>query len=130
MRRIVRDDKGSITIEMCLVMPIVIGVVMMLILLILRGLNEGVALGTSQVMVYEYSASEKNMEGDLEKLQNAMMMAQVQGSLKVRDDEISVTVGSDKEGINSISTVGCAREWELCTDRLRRWQLYGDVLCE
>lgn len=21
-------------------------------------------------------------------------------------------------------------KWDMCTDRLRRWQLYGDVLCE
>lgn len=129
MWRLAGNHRGSITIEMCLVMPIVIGVVMMLILLILRGLNEGVALGLSQVMAYEYSSSE-DTEGDLEQLQDSMMMAQVQGSLKVRDDEISVDVGSDSKGINSISTVGCTREWEQCTDRLRRWQLYGDVLCE
>ncbi len=82
MRSLKEDNKGYITIEMCLVMPIVIVIVMMLIMLILQGLDEGRTLGFSQTETYtiEYS----------------------------RDGE----------------------KWDECTDRLRRWQLYGDVLCE
>lgn len=98
MRTIRRDNRGSITIEMCFVMPIVISVVVFLILLELRGVQEGQTLGNGQVAVYEYS----ELYGE---------------------DTVKI------EG-NYIYSDGCKREWNLCTDRLRRWQLYGDVLCE
>ncbi len=95
------ENKGSITIEMCFVMPIIIGIIMILISIILSGLNEGEALGKSQLTVYQYSP------------------------------EYSVEEGMDiVEENNSITSKGCTREWDVCTDRLRRWQLYGDVLCE
>lgn len=133
MRGLIKNNTGSITVEMCFVMPVVIGVIMMLILLIIRGLNEGTALGTSQVMVYEYSdfeeakstgtADGKDLEG--------IMLDQVVGSFELEEDSIRANVRSSEKGkIYSISIVGCNRERNLCTARLRRWQLYGNVLRE
>ena len=55
MCALVDENRGSITIEMCFVMPIVVAVVMMLIMAIMRGVNEGNVLGAAQSMVYEYS---------------------------------------------------------------------------
>lgn len=76
MRRLMLDNKGSITVEMCFVMPIVICIIMLLISVILRGVDEGEVLGTNQLATYENY------------------------------------------------------DFDLCTDRLRRWQLYGDILWE
>ena len=132
MRRL-EDDRGSITLELCFVMPIVIGVVMMLIFITLRGLNEGIALGKSQVMVYQYSEADSRQLSlsDSLKLNSGIMLDEVSGSLTADKEAISLYVNSsDKESMYSVSGIGCKREWKLCTKRLRRWQLYGDVLCE
>ncbi len=131
------ENRGSITIEMCFVMPIIVAVVMMLIMLIMRGLNEGNALGATQSMVYEYSdfyesgkISNLPVE-DIEQLNNSIMLDQVSGGFDIRDDSISLRVGSlEDNSLHSISSMGCCRERNKCTDRLRRWQLYGNVLCD
>ncbi|MBE5953737.1 MAG: hypothetical protein E7257_06220 [Lachnospiraceae bacterium] len=130
-------NRGSITIEMCFVMPIVVAVVMMLIMLILRGVNEGNALGATQSMVYEYSDfndADKLFHapmGDIEQLENSIMLDQISGSFNITEDSVSLGVGSlNEDSIHSISSMGCTRERNKSTDRLRRWQLYGNVLCD
>lgn len=128
-----RDNRGSITIEMCFVMPIVIGIIMIVIFLILKGANEGAALGASQVVVYEFGDLPEGADEStgLKQLQASIMLDSVNGKIDIEKDLISVSVSSMDEGeIYSIQEVGCTREWQVCTDRLRRWQLYGDVLCE
>lgn len=102
MRILDIHNRGSITIEMCFVMPIVIGIIMMLINMMLKGVEEGTILGNSQMKVYEYSDLYVTQHSD--------------GDIYVEADFIFST--------------GSKREWRVCTDRLRRWQLYGDVLCE
>lgn len=130
-------NRGSITIEMCFVMPIVVAVVMMLIMLIMRGLNEGNALGTAQSMVYEYSDFNEGGKisdlpvTDIEQLKKTIMLDQVTGNFDIREDSISLGVGSlEADSLHSISSMGCCRERNKCTGRLRRWQLYGNVLCD
>lgn len=129
----IEDDNGSITVEMCVVMPIVVSIVMMLIFIIIKGLNEGVALGRSQMMTYQYSETdnEKLSLSDNLDLNSYIFFDVVSGRLDVDKDSVSVYVNSnDDENLYSIGGIGCKREWGLCTKRLRRWQLYGDVLCE
>lgn len=133
MRGLIKNNTGSITVEMCFVMPVVIGIIMMLIFLILRGLNEGTALGTSQTMVYEYSGYEEVDFGETNnsKYLDGIMFDQVIGSFQLEENSISANIRSSEKGkIYSISAVGCTREHNLCTARLRRWQLYGNVLRE
>ncbi len=131
------ENRGSITIEMCFVMPIVVAIVMMLIMLIMKGLNEGNALGTAQDMVYEYNdfneggkLSDLPVE-DIEQLKKSVMLDQITGDFDIEEDSISLSVGSlEGKSLHSIATIGCCRERNKCTDRLRRWQLYGNVLCD
>lgn len=133
MRVLVRDNAGSITVEMSLLMPIVLGVVMMLILLIVKGVKEGASLGISQVVAYEY----ENIDGDktegdvFEELKNIDLLKEAKGSIDEGVNYIIATVsGEDHGGKYSVGMMRCKREWRLCTGRLRRWQLYGDVLYE
>lgn len=134
MRKIINNNRGSITVEMCFVMPVVIAVVMILIFITLRGLNEGTVLGVSQLMVYEYSEREtdvgKGTGSSGNELQDGIMLDLVVGSFFVDENGISASVRSCENELYSISTMGCTRERNLCTDRLRRWQLYGNVLRE
>ncbi len=131
------NNRGSITIEMCFVMPIVVAVVMMLISLILKGVNEGNALGSAQCMVYEYSDFNDGDKlslapaGDIKQLESSIMLDQITGSFDITEDSVSVGVGSlNQDSHRSIASMGCTRERNKSTDRLRRWQLYGNVLCD
>ena len=128
-----KANRGSITVEMSFIMPIVIGIVMMLISIILMGLNEGASLGTSQVIVYEYDelGQQKNSSRRWEELQEKLVLDDIRGNIYVENNVVIATVSSlDSGGKYSVSGRGCKKEWDMCTDRLRRWQLYGDVLHE
>jgi len=128
-----KDNRGSITVEMSFIMPIVIGIVMMLISIILMGLNEGASLGTSQVIVYEYDElrQENHSSHRWEQLEEKVVLDYMVGDIYVKNNEVVATVSSqDSGGRYSVSGRGCKKEWDKCTDRLRRWQLYGDVLHE
>lgn len=137
MRTLADDNRGSITVEMCFVMPIIVGVIMMLIMIMLKGLNEGNALGSSQVMIYEYNEFGDGVgvlydeKSKVEGLENSIILDQITGEFQVSQDSVGVRIESvDNEEIGAISSVGCKREKGKCTDRLRRWQLYGNVLCD
>lgn len=133
MRILIRDNRGSIAVEMSLLMPIVIGVVMMLILLIVKGVKEGASLGVSQVVAYEYGNMEdEKTHGDaFEELKNMDLLKEAKGSIDKGDDYILATVSEQEYGEKySVGIERCKREWRICTSRLRRWQLYGDVLYE
>ncbi len=137
MRTLKVDNRGSITVEMCFVMPIVIGIVMMLVMIILRGLNEGIALGSVQVLIYEYSDIDEgsgityDRVNDIEKLEGNMVLDQIAGGFDIGKESISLVVESSLDTNNyAMSSQNCKRERNKCTQRLRRWQLYGDVLCE
>jgi len=136
MRTLRGENKGYITIEMCLVMPVVIGIIMMLVMLILKAGNEGMALGLSQLVTYNISDDSFKQEelwslSEQLRLNNMVGFDNLSGTAKLSENELRVMVKSSKEANDySISPVECVREWNMCTDRLRRWQLYGDVLCE
>lgn len=137
MRTLATDNRGSITIEMCFVMPVVIGVVMMLIMTILRGLNEGVALGSTQTLIYQFSDIDEgsgitdDRVKDIEKLEESMVLDKITGGFDITTDSIELKVESCLPPSNyAMSFQSCRRERNKCTQRLRRWQLYGDVLCE
>jgi len=127
-----KHNQGSITIEMCFVIPIVLGIVIMLIMLIIKGANEGAALGGSQIAVYQYSDWWLVEEdgNQLEQLKDVGILEQINGYMDIGEDYVSVTAKSQREGNYTIATLSCTREINLCTNRLRRWQLYGDVLWE
>ncbi len=137
MRTLATNNRGSITIEMCFVMPVVIGVVMMLIMTILRGLNEGVALGSTQTLIYQFSDIDEgsgitdDRVKDIEKLEESMVLDKITGGFDITTDSIELKVESCLSPSNyAMSSQNCRRERNKCTQRLRRWQLYGDVLCE
>lgn len=122
------DNRGSITVEMCFVMPIIIAVVIMLIMLLLRGVNEGTALGLSQLMVYQCSDDEASGSRELT---GTMVIDKLDGSLVIENKEIyAVAEGATDGESYSISSQSCRRERARCSDRLRRWQLYGDTIWE
>ena len=73
----------------------------------------------------------EELMADMEQMENSIMLNQVTGSINISEDSVSVGVSSAQEDvIGSISAMGCKRERNKCTDRLRRWQLYGNILCD
>lgn len=122
------NNRGSITVEMCFIMPIAIAVVMLIIMLLLRGVNEGAALSISQLLVYQ--CSDEEPVGSQE-IQGDIVLDKLDGSMIIENKEIYAVAEGTAEGESySIASQSCKREKDRCSDRLRRWQLYGDTLWE
>ncbi len=127
-------NKGSITVEMCLVMPLVLVVVFNMIMVIMNLINQSVIQGNSYVSLYSYSEESDAIfnEAYLEQTIDERLVlnsADCDTQIEISDEEVNVNiVNVDK--VNSLNNVSYKTEEGKGTTRLRRWQLYGDVLQE
>ena len=106
------DDSGSATVEISLIIPIVICIVFLLIRLFLDGIHEGLIYQEGYTNVYTFS------QFDTDKTTQSCEFEG--GSLLCNDG--NVTFAGDGFSFTT--------EYLLCTPRLRRWQLYGDVILQ
>lgn len=105
MRKImIINNRGSMTVETTLVIPIVLFAIYLVILLFVTFTSSGQDYGRCYSMIYSYNNRSA---------QNEFMIKEQKNSIIIDYNE------------NHYET-----EENVCTDRLRRWQLYGDVLSE
>ncbi len=127
-------NKGSITVEMCLVMPLVLMVVFNMIMIIINLINQSVVQSSSYVSLYSYSGREDIIyeEALLEKtLKEKIVLnsAACQAELKQDKEEVVINI-KEAVKVSAMDNVFYQSEEGKGTTRLRRWQLYGDVLQE
>ena len=94
-------NKGSSVVEMSLIMPIIFGIVVMVIVLFLDTYQEGAGL-----------------HEQLEEMKNAE--TRDAGQAVISDGNYRY----EKEGHV------CITEVDVCSNRLRRWQVYGNIVWE
>lgn len=121
----IADNRGSATIEISLIMPIIIYIVVNIIFLNLDSVNDVVIHGEVYTSLYTYDESkdialvESNIENEIS--------SRLVGGLKMPD--INVSKQDNSIGI-AVGNVSGRTECGVCTERLRRWQMYGDILWE
>ena len=134
------NNKGMATIEVTFIMPILIFIICAILFLFLDIINDGIVQGEAYVRLYAISVGD-----DADSISAALIKEyeeKVVGtgntpkvSVGTDDGKIFADIdGSSNAGGNIYNYQGVKRlyerEYELCTDRLRRWQLYGDILWE
>lgn len=131
-----RVNKGNTTVEMCFVMPIIVFVIILFVGLYLNLIITSKIWGDTYIMMYSYYKPE------LDRLQIEEDICERFNSEEVEVDYISADSGRIKleitqdnreqvrEYMHSYEKIFLNREYDLCTSRLRRWQLYGDVFFE
>lgn len=113
MRKIVKTknkNRGSSTVEMCFVMPLIVIIIAAFIFLFLYAMDDGRSQARSYVKLYTY-----NSEGEV---------TEAYGEIYC-----STAKEEGRYGINRKMKI-YKTEYGVRTGRLRRWQLYGDVLSE
>jgi uncharacterized protein (UPF0333 family) len=98
------DNRGSATVELSLIMPVILLVIVLLIRLYMGLISEGSSCGESYSTLYLYEASE------------------LSDTVDVSAGSISIRVVSETDDITYKT------EYDKCSSRLRRWQMYGDVI--
>ena len=116
--------RGSTTLEMCFIMPIIIAIVFMISMLFLACMDDGIVQGTIYENMYKYCRNEEeriikqNIENEIK-------------SATVLDNEIDVSV---KKSHGKLTVYADGKEYcmeiDKCTNRLRRWQIYGDIISD
>lgn len=133
------DNCGSATVELILLMPIILFIIVKVIFLFLDSMNDGIIRGEVYTTLYTYEENK-----DLEILRNGIetdiqqiIIGGEMPSLNIYREKYKIglelygqaAVGGGRYEYNSES-IKYSVESGVCTSRLRRWQLYGDVLWE
>lgn len=108
-------NRGSATVEMCFIMPVIVCIVVGLIFLFLYSIQDGQIQATCYTALYTYTGQQDELvvEGTDEIYSNAGCLQDLQG----------LQAGTNR-------AICYRTEYGQRTARLRRWQLYGDVLQE
>ncbi len=116
--RKLKQNNGSMVVETSIVMTIVIFILISIIMFYLDALNDGIVFGDSYCSLYTYTQN-SDKEG----------IISGNGIIKISSD---CADGIFETGIYKYDNPGeiFSTEFKICTDRLRRWQLYGDVFSE
>ena len=133
-----KRNVGSATVETVLVMPVILVVLVMVIYLIFDCINDSAVRADLYTELYSYS--ERGMSMPQKNADNPVDRTYVgEGENREiwgRDGQgIYVSVKGGKAHANGTysyvsDSVTYKTEYKKCEDRLRRWQLYGDILWE
>ncbi|MCM1287853.1 MAG: hypothetical protein NC240_06035 [Clostridium sp.] len=110
-------NSGSTTVEMCFVMPIVIFVTIFCLMLLLMPVHDIQMQELSYSAIYTYSGDGSVINEQIRVYEeNGFVYGcakQIKAPLQYKDREITYKT-----------------EYDKCTPRLRRWQMYGDIFQE
>ena len=93
-------NKGSSVVELSLIMPIIFGVLVMVIMLFLDTVRDGLVQQDGYSTIYTYKP--EKTEGVIKN----------HNYIYEEDGHVFIT------------------EVDVCSDRLRRWQVYGNIIWE
>ena len=110
-------NKGSSVVEMSLIMPIIFSIVVMVIFLFLDTVRDGLVQQEGYSVIYTYQEGAGLYE-QLEEMKNAE--TRDAGQAVISDGNYRY----EKEGHV------CITEVDVCSNRLRRWQVYGNIVWE
>lgn len=131
-----RSNKGNTTVEMCFVMPIIVFVIILFVGVYLNLIITSKIWGDTYITMYSYYKPELNrlqMEEDICERINLEGVDVDYLSTERGRIRLEITKDTREQVIthrHSYEKIYLNREYDLCTSRLRRWQLYGDVFFE
>lgn len=111
------NNKGSSVVELSLVMPIVLGVVVMVLILFTDTISDGLIQQDGYSVIYTYQEKERVWNNPVE----------TGSSENLKQAHTNISEGKyqfEKDGHVFITEV------DVCSNRLRRWQVYGNIVWE
>lgn len=123
------ENKGSATVETSIIIPVILFVIVLIIRLYIRLIDEGAVFGNTYKELYLYGveSGEQYVEDEMNEMLSMVVLD--------KDSSYGVNVNSTSGVVSMVSsynehTLRSSTEYNKCTSRLRRWQVYGDVICE
>ena len=132
------NNKGSAIIEVCMIMPILLAIIVLCIFLFIDSINDSVIRSDAYTTLYTYNVKadkDEEQEKCIVNINNHMIGVFCLSDMDICADEgeVSAAIRSDYITGGSlhqyiVEDKSYKVEYDLCTKRLRRWQVYGDVL--
>ncbi len=124
-RRINKNEKGSVTVEMSLITPLLLLIVFLMIRGFVYVYDTELLRGKGYEIIYTASFDEEKeyMNEGTEKSENVLWTSESY-EMSASRDTLSYKAEFDMKGSTEVIT---EKEYGVCTDRLRRWQVYGDL---
>lgn len=124
-----KNNSGVIIVETSIIMPLIILVVFIVLYLFLYVLNKECTRADMYVALYQQPETEsiKNaveLEKTKEGIGGSLILCTGETAALYLNGNLSLVCLMDMKGKTEIST---KMEYGLCSDRLRRWQLYGNL---
>ncbi len=113
-------------------MPVVIIIVFMVLNLFLSGVNDSIIMGDTYTALYSYYG-DFDIEKEAERLEKTMAEDLTKNgyiesvTISCKPGDLGIYV-ADMYGDSEAKHF--SREYNVCTERLRRWQMYGDIISE
>ena len=140
------NNEGSATLEITMVMPIIIFLIIFCIFLFIDVINDSIIQGETYSTIYSLSADDFNNaiedKYNIDEQITNQINDKIVGVNNEPDVDTAYKKGEVYTTVNATLRIGgdiyryqgekrtYKKEVDLCTDRLRRWQLYGDILWE
>jgi hypothetical protein len=127
------SNRGSAAIELTIIMPVILLIIVMIIKLYMGLIYEGNICGSSYSCLYLYEIPDgasggkslDSLNSQLEEISGTMLMYEDDRcdlTALLADGNVSIYAASVSEKVTYKT------EYDKCSSRLRRWQLYGDVI--
>ncbi|MCR5291858.1 MAG: hypothetical protein K6E28_03085 [Eubacterium sp.] len=118
-------NRGSITVEASFIMGIVVIIVYLSVYGYIYTLDREIARANVNEAIYTVTVNDpeehiKNAEGG----GNPLIWTEADYAGSVGSGDVSMSASFDMKGKTVVTG---KTEYDVCTDRLRRWQLYGDL---
>ncbi len=130
-------NRGSATVELVFIMPLLLWVMVLVIYLMFDMINDSYVQEQVYTEIYTYKDRGDTMEREMDGIINGCPVGQGDNkALWGRDhDGVYVKVKGNKIPSNAAyryvsDSVTYKTEIGVCEERLRRWQFYGDILWE
>lgn len=98
-------NEGSSVVEMSLVMPVIFGILVLVLWLFLDTVTDGRTQQDGYCTIYTYQKGTIPIPEEMGKMEK-------NNYIYTQDGHVFIT------------------EMDVCSSRLRRWQLYGNIICE
>ena len=144
--RILKDNRGSATVEITMLMPFILGILFLVIYLLLNIIDDGILYSTTDIylenasLVWE-AGQEAALKNQLEeRLENRLLFADIKEITVKKENEQMIAavyietpipvLGLFLPGSNPVYERHhvCIVEKKQCSDNLRRWQLFEKTI--
>ena len=132
-------NKGAALIEATIIIPIILFIIINCIFLFLDCINDSIIVGEGYCSIYSFSeyVPIDDIKNSFDKSVKDVLVGtgtEISADTSTSLGKLDLKIKGNKSANNiykyKLEDVKLSMEYDKCTGRLRRWQMYGDIFSE